>query len=367
MFRKLSCLSAAVCVAVMFAASVSACRPRHAAKPPPDDPADPTLATISDHKITRDHLAYVIAALPETGLKEARTEDGLKEILETQIDLVAYAKEGRRRGLQNSPAFHEAMDVASKIILIDMAKDAVFRGLPEGADAAAFREALKERVAALSQEYEVTIHDDTLEKNPLDLEGSAPVIAGRAFDLEMNEFIEWIKTLPKPLRELVGSAPGRRYLGRLYLEQELWQLEAVANKRDKTPEFKTRRFVAETNLLGHITAEKITGTNVVATSVEAEAYYSDHPEEFDKPFAEAKEDARTRATERKRARVRKELAFALRRDRYPVRYREDAIAAFDVAAAIKRVGDAPDAPLVSAAVEGVDESELVLPILSPGG
>ncbi|MCZ7585153.1 MAG: hypothetical protein M5R36_18495 [Deltaproteobacteria bacterium] len=214
------------------------------------------------------------------------------------------------------------------------------------------------------------MNDEAVAKMPKDVSMDDPIATSNAVSMDAREFYTWVRGLQGPLRKLAATESGRRFLVNLRVEWELLYSDAVAKGLSKTDEFARRTYIDEVSALGKATVEQITKDNIKATRAEAQAYYDDNKTQFGgRLFDDVVEEARERATRAKVARVRKELAQALRRDRYIVSYHRENIDKLDPSGFTKgEMGvfmyplvpdDAPDAEL--------DSLDLSLPANPPAG
>lgn len=387
-------------ILMALAILIAACEPKAAIKPPPDKPGDPTLATVGSVSITANYLKIAFANLPAEAREEFRSDEGKRRFLEKQIDLIAYYSEGVRRNWKQNADFRNAMSVIEKAALVFMAKERAAAKLPpvsdedvraayeryaqkaraagrepksfEDADAALraaierqrFRHAGQERVGALMKDYGAAEHRALLDTDPKDAVKNAELrqvlVASRAFELTLVEFYAWIARQAPAYQEQAKTKEGRNWLLDRYLEDEFLHIDALTQQLHKDDEYATRMLVAEIGILGRMAQERITEKNIKATGDEARAYLAANPDRFaGKTWEKDEEEIRRAATDAKRTRIVKEFADALRRDRYLVAYREDAIAALDLAAVTDAGIEAimPERPGESA--EALDFSDLI--------
>lgn len=351
---------------------VAACEPKHAIKPPPDKPDDPTLATAGSVAITKSYLEIAFGNLPVEERDEFRGPDGPRKLLEKQIDTIAYYLEGLRREWKKEAEFREAMGVVEKAVLVYMARERAAAKIPpvgdddvraayqryvrrtraakgepksfEDIDATLraaierqrFRRAGQERVAELMKDYGAVEHRELLAVSPKDAAENEQLrqvlVESRAFELTLVEFFAWIAGQPPAYQEQAKTNDGRNWLLDRYLEDEFLRIDAISQQLHKSDEYATRMLVAEISILGRMAQERITEKNIRATGDEARAYLAANPDKLaGKTWEKDEEEIRRAASEAKRARIIKEFADALRRDRYLVAYREDAIAKIDLA------------------------------------
>ncbi len=387
-------------IALALCVLVAACEPKAAIKPPPDKADDPTLATVGSVAITERYLKVAFANLPADARDEYRTDEGKRKFLEKQIDLIAYYAEGVRRNWKQNADFRNAMSVIEKAALVFMAKERAAAKIPPVSDedvraaydryahkaraagrdprsfedaAAAlraaierqrFRHAGQERVAALMKDYGAVEHRGLLATDPKDAAKNAELrqvlVESRAFELTLVEFYAWIARQSPAYQEQAKTTDGRNWLLDRYLEDEFLHLDALAQQLHKDDEYATRMLVAEIGILGRMAQERITEKNIKAAGDEARAYLAANPDKFaGKTWEKDEEEIRRAATDAKRTRIVKEFADALRRDRYLVAYREDAIAKLDLAAVTDAGIEAimPERP--GEAAEALDFSDLI--------
>lgn len=362
----------ALCVMVLLCLALSHCEPRGKLRPPESKEKDPTLITVADTALTIDFVKYALSNLPLLLRGRFMNEEGQKEFIERQIDAMAYYHEGRRRKIDKSRDYLNRIYLTQRLTLIHMAKDRAYdasapldpaesakayehysakeksagrepkplaeveSSLSRSLEAGRYRRAFKTLVETLKKEYDLKLNQDALDKPFRELKLDMAVVESRAFNLTVMDFLQWIKSLPENFQKQLATVPGRKFLVDYYVENELLYYDALVRKLDKTEEYKTRVFVMEVNILGKMTADAITKQNILATTKEAREYYKKYKDKFGgRDFSQVRESAIRKAGADKRARITRELAFALRRDRYPVRYFEDRIKELDLSLVTK--------------------------------
>lgn len=352
---------------VAAALILAACEPKFAAKPPAEKSDDPTLATVGRYAITTSFLKTSLSNVPVIFRANFMSDEGKRDFLERQIDAMTYAQEGERRQWDKTPEFRNKMRMLETTALVYLAKKKAAESMPpitddqlreryeqytkQAADRSAavkpFEEAresllrsaergrinhaAEERVKALKTEYGMGEKRELLAREPKDMPLGEDLVTSRAFNLNVRDFFLWAKNQTPDYQQQLKTEAGRNWLLDRHIEDELLHLDALAQQLHQTDEFKTRMEVARINVLGKLSENRITATNIDATGVETREFYDAHKSEFgDKPFEEVETAVRAKATAAKRARIVKEFADALRRDRYLVNYYEANVAALDL-------------------------------------
>jgi hypothetical protein len=396
-FRK----SVFVVLSILLIAACAFCTARGTAKMPKDDPNDPLIAMVGDTVISTDYVKIALSNMPLLFRSKYNTEEGKKQYIESLIDMMAYYHEGLRRQLEKKPEYQEKLDIIQKLTLIHMAKDKLFDKLPpvsqddlqkaydhyktaqeksqktpislaeseknlrSSIEAENYKKAFKDRVAALKEEYGYKMDEEVLKKAPKDVELKTLIVESRAFNLTMADFIAWAKTLPGYMKRQMSTAEGRQFLVNYYVENELLFYDAFLQKLDKTPEFDKRMFIVKVSILGQITMNSITAKNIQATNKEAKEFYEKHQDQFKgESWEKSQKLAEKKASTEKRERVSKELAFALRRDRYPVHYWEDNIKKLDLSTVTKGEVGLAAFPIIPKGTEIVDLDSFNVPAKS---
>lgn len=70
------------------------------------------LATVGDHKITRQMLDHIVATIPEENRVPFLTPDGRKKILDEVVSFVLFAEAAKAEGIDKEPSVQTRLDYA---------------------------------------------------------------------------------------------------------------------------------------------------------------------------------------------------------------------------------------------------------------
>lgn len=102
--------------------------PHMPATPPPPPPTvapDKVVITVDDIKITAAQFDSIIGLLPPQSQAQARTTAGRKQFGDAIVRIMALADEGRRRKVDQTPAFQMQLKFAQDNLLAGATAEAV--------------------------------------------------------------------------------------------------------------------------------------------------------------------------------------------------------------------------------------------------